>query len=51
MQQRMLGSSSRFINEKFDLFSVVNGGTMRGVIQNDYLKDSIVDMRMKDSAV
>jgi hypothetical protein len=51
LQQKMLGSSSRFINEKFDMFALGNGGTRRGVIQTDYLKDGICDMRMKDAAI
>lgn len=35
------GSTSRFINESKDFFAAINGGTMRGVMQEDYSKDYV----------
>ena len=51
LQDKVLGSSSRHINETSDFFAKVNGGTMQGVMQHDYQKDFLCEMNMRDSRV
>lgn len=45
---KVAGSTSRFINEQKEFFAKINGGTLSGVLQNDYQKDYVAEMRMKD---
>lgn len=51
LREKVLGSSSRFINEQSNMFAKVNGGTMPGVLSNEYQKDYIVEMRMRDQLI
>ena len=44
----VFGSSSRFINEHGSIFSKINRGNMQAVISNDYQKDYLIEMKMKD---
>ena len=46
--QTTYGGTSKFINESNDIFAKVNGGQLASCIQNDYLKDYLIDMKMKD---
>jgi hypothetical protein len=51
MIMEQAGSGSRFLNEQKDFFAMINGGTMNGVIQQDYTRDYVVEMRLKDQKV
>jgi len=42
------GSSSRFINEQTSIFSKLNSGNIQSVISNEYQKDYLIEMKMKD---
>jgi len=44
----VFGSSSHFINEHGSIFSKINRGNMQAVISNDYQKDYLIEMKMKD---
>ena len=43
------GDSSRFLNECNNMFAKVNGGTMAGVLQNQYHKDFMVQKTLRDT--
>lgn len=42
------GGTSQKLNEYQDMFSKVNGGQFSSCLQNDYQKDYLTDMKMKD---
>lgn len=43
------GGTSRSLNQAKDIFGKVNGGTLQSCLQNDYLKDFMTDLKLKDS--
>lgn len=43
------GGPSKILNKAFDSFHNVNGGKFESCLSNEYLKDFITDLQLKDS--
>lgn len=48
-QGKTFGLSSFQISSQSDPFPGVNGGRMSSVIQNDYAKDQLIEMKLNDA--
>jgi len=47
--QRTYGDSSKFLSEANNIFAKVNGGTMDGVMKNQYMKDYMIEKSLRES--
>lgn len=48
MRPKTYGGASKIINQAFDRFATINGGTLTSCIQNDYQKDYLTDLKYAD---
>jgi len=42
------GDTSKFLSESNNMFAKVNGGTMEGVMKNQYMKDYMIEKSLRD---